>query len=280
MSSTTASAPRPPERPLPDLAAGDLLARFLSGAGFAASGIGFSLRHPKVLGWALVPMLIQSVIFVAFVVAGATRLDELVERLGPEPGHWYSFLATLLFAGLAIALVLVGIVVTLLVGSVVCDPFYDIISETTEAIMLGHDVGEPFSIPRMISGVVRELGVTIVRLSVFLAVALPLWILGLTGVGSVVAAPLGLLWTWAFVALEGLSRSQARQALAARERLSVLKRQTGAALGFGALGWVLAFIPFTTPLLVVGGTRLFLALAAYDRVPSALSDADKARLRA
>jgi uncharacterized protein involved in cysteine biosynthesis len=77
-----------------------------------------------------------------------------------------------------------------------------------------------------------------------------------------------------------LSRSQARHALAARDRLGVLKHQTVAALGFGALGWALAFVPFTAPLLVVGGTRMFLSLAAHDRVPSALTDAEKLRLRA
>jgi hypothetical protein len=51
-------------------------------------------------------------------------------------------------------------------------------------------------------------------------------------------------------------------------------------LGFGAVGWLFSYIPLTSPFLVVGGTRLYLALAAWDRIESSLSDDEKQKLRA
>jgi uncharacterized protein involved in cysteine biosynthesis len=272
---------KPPTRDgaLPDVAAGSAVARFSSGARFAASGIVLTLRHRRLLVAALVPMLIQAAIFVGLVVGGFGFIDDLVQRLGPEPGHWYSFLGEVLELALVVGLVATSLIASIFLGGVVCDPFYDVLSEATESVLLGRDVGQPFSLAAAVKGVLLELSAMIPRLLLYLAVAIPLWILGLSGVGSFVAVPLSLAWSWLFVALAGLSRSMARHAIPGTRRLSALFSQTACALGFGAVGWVLAYVPLTTPFLVVGGTRLYLALAAHDRVPSNLSDADKRVLR-
>lgn len=265
--------------PLPDVASGSFLDRVLTGARFAASGVSFTLSHFRVLRWALIPMVVQALLFVGLVMLGLGYVDEMAKALGPEPGHWYSFMGAVLQVALVVLLLVVGAVATLLLGSVVCDPFYDGLSEATESVLLARDVGEPFTVAGVLQGVLRELGATVLRLSLYLGVAIPLWILGLTGIGSLVAVPASLAWTWLFVAIEALSRSQARHKQPGGQRFSAVFQQKGLALGFGAAGWLFAYIPFTAPFLIVGGTRLFLALAAWDRVPSALSLPDKARLK-
>lgn len=265
--------------PLSDVTTGSFLDRVLNGARFAASGVAFTLRHFRVLRWALVPMVIQVAIFAALVALGLSYVAEMAAALGPEPGHWYSFLGAVLEVALVVLLLVVGAVATLLLGSVVCDPFYDGLAEATESILLARDVGEPFTLAGVLRGVLRELGATILRLTLYLGVAIPLWILGLTGIGSIVAVPASLAWTWFFVAIEGLARSQARHKLPGGQRFSAVFQHKALALGFGAVGWLFAYIPLTAPFLIVGGTRLFLALAAHDRVPSTLSLPDKARLK-
>jgi uncharacterized protein involved in cysteine biosynthesis len=260
---------------LPDVARGTVVTRFLSGARCAASGIGFTLRHGALLRWSLVPMVVQLAIFVALVVAGWQFLGDLP---APEAGHWYSFLGTLLKVVVAVLMVIAGALLAIFLGGIVCDPFYDILSERTESILLGRDVGEPFSVSAAVAGIVRELLATVARLAVYGGGQLALLLLGLTGVGSVVAVPLSLAWTWLFVAVGALSRSQARHQIAGGKRFSAAFGNTAVALGFGAAGWLLAYLPFTAAFLVVGGTRLYLSLAAHDRVASALADADKRRL--
>lgn len=266
-------------RGLPDVAAGPPLARFWSGVTFTASGIGFTLRNGRLLRWSLIPMAVHVTLFIVVVVAGVTRIDDVVARFGPDPGHWYSFVGAVLGLGLAVALVFVSALASLLVGGVVCDPFYDVLAEQTEALLLGRDVGQPLTAGSVLRGIVLELWASASRLVVYLLGAVPLWILGLTGAGSIVAAPASLAWAWLFVALTALSRGMARHALPGSARLAAVFSQKACALGVGCVGWMLAYVPFTAPLLVVGGTRFYLALAAWDRVPSSLTEEDKRALR-
>jgi CysZ protein len=264
---------------LPDVASGSVFARFSSGASFAASGIGFTLRHRRLVLLSLVPMVVQVALFVALLVLGLGFVDDAVARFGPEPGHWYSFLGSVLGAALVLGVIVLSVIGSLFIGSVVCDPFYDLLSEATESLTLGRSVGGPLSPIGAIKGILLELGALPSRLIVYLSVAFPLWLLGLTGAGSVVAVPASLAWTWLFVALSLLSRSMGRHAVPGRARLAALFSQKACSLGLGAVGWALAHVPLTAPFLVVGGTRLYLALAAWDRIPSNLSDDDKRALR-
>jgi CysZ protein len=264
---------------LTDVGAGSFLARFLNGARFAASGITLTLKSQRLILWSLVPMLVQAAIFAALVVVGSRFLDDVMTRVAPEQGHWYSFIGSVLYVALVVLLVVASVIASIFIASVVCDPFYDVLSEATESVLLGREVGLPFSVPLVVRGIVLELGATLWRLTIFLAVALPLWLIGLTGVGSIIAVPASLAWSWMFVALAFLSRSMARHYIPGKKRMSALFEQKACALGFGAVGWVMAYIPLTAPFLVVGATRMYLALAAHDRIASNLTPQDKATLR-
>ncbi len=261
-----------------DVGGGFVLGRFWSGASFAASGIRLTLRHRKLLVWSIVPMIVQALIFAALVAFGLYFAGDLVDRFRPDAGHWYSFIGSVLYVA-AVVLVVIGAVVgSLFLGGAVCDPFYDALSEATEAILLGREVSSPFSVPGVVRGILRELVALVWMLAAYAAVALPLWLLSLTGVGSVVTVPLSLMWTWMFVAYAGLQRAMARHAVPGAGRLGAVFGVRSLSLGFGAVGWLMSHVPLTYPFLVVGGTRLYLALAAYDRVQSTLTDADKRAL--
>jgi uncharacterized protein involved in cysteine biosynthesis len=263
-----------------DIGGGFFLLRFWSGASFAASGIGFTFRHKKLLLWSIVPMLVQAVIFVALLVSGIMLSGDLVDKVRPDAGHWYSFVGGPLFFVSILVVILLSAVGSLFLGGVVCDPFYDTLSETTESILVGRDVSTPF-IPALIAkGILRELLALPWRLFLYLLVAVPLWLFSLTGVGSVVAVPLSLMWTWMFVALAGCSRGMARHAVGGRARIAGVFKVPFVSLGFGAVGWLMSYVPLTYPFLVVGGTRLYLALAAHDRIPSTLTADDKRALTA
>lgn len=62
-------------------------------------------------------------------------------------------------------------------------------------------------------------------------------------------------------------------------RFLIIFTRPAVALGFGAAGWLMSHLPLTYPFLVVGGTRLHLALAAWDRLDSDLTEPDEAALR-
>lgn len=252
---------------------------FVVGAHYAASGIGFTLRHRRLLLLSLVPMLVQAALFCALMFYGLRWVESLVAPLRPEAGHWYSFLGALAWFIGAALMSLAAVLLSLLFTSVLCDPLYDLLSEATESLLLGRDVATKATVATFLAGILRELFALPWSLGVYALGAVPLWLLSLTGVGSVIALPLTLAWTWLFVALSGMSRSLGRHAIPGRRRLAILFGTPAASMGFGCVGWVMSHVPLTYPFLVVGGTRLHLALAAHGRVESTLTEEDKQVLR-
>jgi uncharacterized protein involved in cysteine biosynthesis len=238
----------------------------------------------------VIPMLVHVALLAAFLaVGGNVVVEPLIAWLDPQTANaatatdavaqvgravWSGAVVVLAWVAV-IGLALVGAVV---VGSVVCDPFYDALSERTEALHLGRDVGAPFSIAAAIAGVGREASATLLRLLVYAAVAVPLWLLAFTPAG-VIATPLSLLWTWLFFAWEFVSRSMVRHAPAATARVRVLFAHKALFAGFGAVAWGLSFVPLTAPFRVVAATRLYLTLAADGQVPTTLPAVDVERLK-
>ena len=97
--------------------------------------------------------------------------------------------------------------------------------------------------------------------------------------GPFLAWSLSALW----VALGFTGPALARHQLGATQRVGMVFGNKAASIGFGALGGIpfvsFLVLPILSPALVVGGTRMFLVLAAYDHVASKLTEADKALLR-
>ncbi len=252
---------------------------FWAGARFALGGIRFTFQHKRLLALSIVPMLVQGVLFVALLWAGWSLLLSASAVLRPAPGHWYSFVGGLEWAMAGLFSLISALLVTLLLTNAVCDPFYDLLSEVTESLLLGRPVSQPTTFNSMFGGIISEVLALPWRLTLYALVTVPLWVLSLTGVAAIVTVPLTLAWTWMFVALSGLSRSLSRHAVSRPRRLLIIFTRPTVSLGFGAVGWLLSHIPLTTPFLVVGGTRLHLSLAAHDRLESNLGDADKQVLR-
>ncbi|HEY1099256.1 MAG TPA: EI24 domain-containing protein, partial [Myxococcota bacterium] len=226
-----------------------------------------------------------------FLALGFTTFaDPLVAWLGPKATPDTAALSTLQEVGTTVwgvavdllvgaSIIVVSFILALVASSIVCDPFFDAISERTEALHTGVDVGPPFSLAGMLRGIGRELVATVLRLAVYAAVAIPLWLVSFTP-AALVATPLALVWTWLFLSWEFVSRAFVRHAHGVGQRFRVLFAHKAVFVGFGGVAWLMAFVPFTTPLLVAGATRLYLSLAVHGHVPSTLTDEQRALLRA
>ncbi|MDP2342177.1 MAG: EI24 domain-containing protein [Deltaproteobacteria bacterium] len=266
-----------------DVGDGTLPRRFFRGALAVPAGVGLVFSDAKLVSLSFVPMLVHLALFVSLLWLGFTQIaGRAIEAIAPtatDTGAWASILAVVVSVVVGVAVVVVAVVASVLVGSVVCDPFYDMLSEQTEIVLVGRSVGKPFTLAAVPYELARELGATCLRLLVWGAVAVPLWALAFTP-ASIVAAPLGMVWTWLFLAYEYLSRSLVRHAVQPKDRFKPLFSHKALCLGFGSLSWVASFVPFMAPFLVVGATRLYLTLAAWDRAPSLLTPEEKIRLRA
>lgn len=272
----------------PDPTGGGVVARFLHGVRMGLGGLTLVGADGTLFLLSIVPMLVHVALFVACVVLGAKFVvDPLVSWLTPAAASAAD--AALVVAGKAVWSAAVVVLVWIVVGamaivgavvgaSVLCDPFYDAISERTEALFVGRDLGAPFSVGGVIRGIGRELSVTVLRISVYAAVAIPLWLLSFTPAG-VLAAPASLVWTWLFFAFEFLARSMTRHAPSPLSRMRIVWSHKALLVGFGSVAWLLSLLPLTAPLLVVSATRLYVSLAVAGKVPSTLPAAELEALR-
>jgi uncharacterized protein involved in cysteine biosynthesis len=251
------------------------LSVFVDGFRGACRGPLRVLSDRRSLLLSIIPMIVHGFLFAALLWLGLGQRDRLLSWL-PDLPSWLQALAGI-FAATIIGLL--SFVAAILVGSVICDPLYDLLSERTEERRLGRAIGPPMTITTVVRGIARELSATLLRTAVYLAGAVPLLLLGLTPL-TVVTTPMSMLWTWLFLAYEYLSRSFIRHGVPPSARLAAVRHEGWYAAGFGAGAALLSLLPLTAPLLVVAGTDAYLDLAAEDRMPHRLNDADRHCLQA
>ena len=284
MGSETKRQPTVPKakKALVDIGGASFVGRVVGGAKATVAGVGVVFSDPKLVSLSFVPMLVHVLLFSLFVWLSFTQAaGPLIDKLAPGPtetGAWATLLSGIVHVVVAVVVVLFSLVCSVLAGSVVCDPFYDLLSERTEELFVGRNVGPAFSVKVVLRGLLRELTATILRLLVWGVVAVPLWALSFTP-ATIVATPLSFVWTWLFFAYEYVSRSLVRHAVQPKNRFGPMFSHKAVFIGFGASAWLLSFIPFLAPVLVVAATRLYLSLAIYDRVPSLYTPEEKNQLK-
>jgi uncharacterized protein involved in cysteine biosynthesis len=275
----------------PDPAKSGFAGRFVAGAREAIGGVGLVFSDGRLVVLSVLPMLIHLSLLVGLLAVGFTSVaDPLNAWLTPHATPSAAAPSALADVGAAVwalalqlvvgtVIVATSLVLALVLSSVVCDPFYDAISERVESLHVGRDVGADFNVVAMVRGIARELVATVLRIVVYAAVALPLWFLALTPL-ALLATPLGVLWTWLFLAWEFIARAFLRHAPGPGQRFAALFGNKAVFVGFGAVAWLMSFVPFTAPLLVAGATRLYLALAAHGHVATTLNELERTGLAA
>jgi len=255
--------------------------RFLAGIRAAVEGVRVVLGEPRLRLLAVVPMAVHLLLFAGLLTLGvASGVEPLAGMFKGLFGEQPPQLLAALARGIAWFAVLAGSFLgTVLVGNVVCDPFYDLLSARAEELLLGRSVEQPMTVLTVAAGIFREALATVVRLTLWAPGAVLLFALSFTP-AAVVSAPLSFAWAALFASWEYLSRSFSRHATGPGERMRVLGSHKALLLGFGSAAVVLSLVPFTAPFLVVGATRAFLALAARGQVPSRLEEKDRETLRA
>lgn len=271
-----------------DVGNASVTARVSGGIGFALAGVGLTLRRPELRWPALLAVLLNLVVYGALAWLGFTLLADV----GPDPAAYEGWMRTVmewargaLQVALLILWLLASIWVAILVGGLLASPLNDILSERTEELLVGRHVGPPFSLATTLRLALREIGVQVKLLLIYLPVSLVILLANLIPVaGQLLSSTLAWVWTALWVTMTFAGPATARHDLRAGQRMRLLLDHKALSTGFGAIGGVpfLSFflLPLLGPGLVVGMTRMYLALAAHDRVPSKLSEAEKVALRA
>jgi CysZ protein len=252
---------------------------FFRGLTYPFRGFAILRKYPGLARYWLPPMLITLTALIAGTYAAIAYHDDVLDMLWAAPAH--DSAAGLAMAALhAITRVLAFLLALFFVfalclgtSSLVAAPFNDALSEAIEV----REAGKPapaFSLAALVREISRTLRLELLKLCVYVAVMGPLllasWLV--PGVGQVLYAGFGALFTSAYLAFDYIDWSASRRGLGIRERLGLLRERPLRMLGFGAAVWMCLFVPLLNlafmPLAVAGGTRLFLDIER-ERSPSA-----------
>jgi CysZ protein len=233
------------------------------GAFLPFRALGFLRRHRELWGFVLVPVLINIVVgfllYAGLLVTGLRAIDSLIA----EGGFWVDLLQGLLQFLLGIALLLgIGFLLVRF-GVVLGAPWYGQLSERIEHLLLGKVPPQP---PLSAATIARDIGRALLfelkKLTLTLAVTIPLFVLGFIPVAGQVIGVVGGIALGAVIAcLDFFDGALERRRQPFRAKLGYVFGHLPASGIFGLIAAFLCAIPLLNllaiPLCVVAGTMFY-----------------------
>lgn len=235
---------------------------FFAGMRAFFGGIGFVVSRPSVWGWALVPVIAATGIFVALGALAIWGGAELAEKI-VDPSST-SAAATAGIWVIKILAWLVGLVVAFIVAISLAQPLsgfaLDAIARKQELALGGRTWPDQPALPSAL----RSLRVTLTALAVSLPLLAVLALITLVAPpASVVTVPLKFLVTGLTIAYDFIDYPIGLRGGGVSERAAFMKRNFWAVLGFGVAAAAVLLIPgvglLLLPFGVAGATRLVVA---------------------
>lgn len=235
-----------------------MIGDFTRGAGYALRGFGL-VRRRGVLRYALLPLLINAVLFGGGLWFGADAFQDFMGWLLPE---WLDvwLVRALLWVLFAVAAALIVFYAFTLLANLVAAPFNGLLAEQVERHLRG--ARGPEGIERGITAeVAASIGAEIRKLVYLAAWSLPLLLLFLIPGVNLVAPLLWLAFGAWMMALEYADCPLGNHGVTFREGRGLIARRRGVAFGFGATIMALTAVPglnlLIMPVAVCGATALY-----------------------
>lgn len=232
----------------------------LKGFGFVLEGLRL-IRLPGLRRFVLVPLAVNSLLFVGLIFAAVTGFEELLQYLlGFLPNwlHWLQYLLWPIFAASVMIILAYGFT---LLANLIAAPFNGLLAEAVERHLTGQSLDQTGSWQALLKDVVPSLLSELQKLAYFALRALPLALLFVIP-GVNLAAP--LIWTlfsaW-MLAMEYADYPMDNHGLKFRNQRPVLRQRRAMAMGFGLTTLGLTLIPvlnfIAMPAAVAGATAMW-----------------------
>ncbi len=238
------------------------IAKFTGGFFYPFNSFAFLRRHRSLYKFAVLPFLINVLVFTLVVYWGLSSFQTMVMARLPQGDAWYWMILNYFVLAAAVLVIMVLVFFSFaVIGSLVASPFNDVLSERTAGVLTGVVKDEPFVWKIFCQDTVRVWVCELKKIAVFMAGMLVLLLLHLAPVlGTALYPPLSVAWTAFFLVLEYNGYVLARQRLTFRQQFRIIFRHPASMSGFGLGIFCVLAIPFMQffciPLGVVGAVRL------------------------
>lgn len=235
---------------------------FVTGFFSLLNAFRFISKNPRLYKYIAIPFIINVVVFCGSVYWGFDLFGDFVgQYLAPyDTWYWQIVAGAIKLLAALVTLVIVFFTFTV-VGNLIAAPFNDVLSEKTEEIIVGRQIGEPFSFRQIGVDLWRVMKDEIRKMSIF--IFLMILILGLNflpGIGSALYAVLSVVVTVFFLIVEYTGYIFSRKHLGFAEQRQFIAAHKMSTVGFGLAVMCMLFIPFiqflTIPVAVVAATQI------------------------
>ena len=241
---------------------------FFQGVFIPFRGLGFLAKRPEIWYLVLIPLIINTILFIAALILGYGAFSDFLRSLMGdwEKLAWYmktlAVLARLFFWILALFMVYY---VFTPVALVIASPFNDRLAETTEEAC-GFKWRDDRPLFRQIVGEASfAIRSEVKRMFIFglvFIILLPLNLIPI--VGSAIYVFLSFVWACFGFAFEFISFATDRRHVALKRKLNLLWEHLPCSLGFGFIVFISLLVPFVNIFMVsigaVSGSILFCSL--------------------
>lgn len=246
-----------------------MIARFFRGMGYFGRGWRVAFGEGRVVPFVLLPAALT------VAVAGGGSLwayhwaQELVARHSAGHGALWGAIVWLFVVVLVLATAYVLYVASCLLATA---PFAGVLSERAEHVHTGEKVA-PQTWREIVALSLRGLGQAILGVLLYVAIAVPLFaVQWLVPVVAPIVWLLSIAQAALFFAFDAFNEPLHRRGASFGGKWSFIATHLAESLGFGTGVALLMMVPFlsviVTPVAIVGGTLLYLDLAAAGRKPA------------
>lgn len=232
------------------------------GMGYLFRGWGFVGKHGSLVKFCILPTILTILVFFGVGFLLYHYYGDLVALIWAKPSFWlWRIFWYLLYVLIFVAVLLIGYVAFFVVQGIITAPFNDLLSEKVEELAYGREP-KPFVWGTFAKGIGMTLLHEVAKLSLWLAVMIPLFLISFIPViGTVVFAVGGFITTARFFAYDHLDYCMARRLWPFKRKRAALKAHRALTSGFGAGVALVVLIPvvglLSIPMAAVGGTLLF-----------------------
>ena len=234
---------------------------FTNGMSAYRRGLQILRKHPDIYPYVIIPFILNVILYIGIIVVSFLYFQDWYESFAADKTAWYwtylglKYLTWVFYLLLLFAFCFFTFIP---IGSIVTAPFNDMISQKIEAVMLPESVEPGGGWKGFLVDIWLALYHMILRLVVFLVLAIVMLpLLFIPVVGQAAFAYLSIR----FLAWEVMDFCMARKRMSFSEKGKYMKRHRAETMGLGAITFLFFLIPFTAlfvlPMSAVAGTVLY-----------------------
>ncbi len=221
-------------------------------------------RFPKLIAYSIVPMVINLFIYGTifyytynYIAGKSSDLFETQIQNNLLIEFIKFFINVFSFA----LVLLICYLTFIIFGGIVSAPFNELISRLVEEKLFPGSMTPP-----QVTGIVKEAAISIreelKKISFYLSVLIPVFLFNLVPmIGNTLSLVSGTLFSFYYNALDFMDYPMSRRMIKFGKKLHVINSEKTISMGFGAMAFILTFLPvinvLLNPLLVASGTSLF-----------------------